>query len=65
MKIEVNRFKDGRLKVVVHHEETSHFWALSLTECPQFENEKLKLEVLMMVNWWNEEQHEEFELLWD
>lgn len=63
MKIEVNRFKDGSLKVIVHHEEDSYFWKASLTECPKIENEKLKLEVLMMVDWWNGEHHEEFKHL--
>ena len=65
MKIEISRFKDGRLKVIVHHEEDSYFWKDSLTECPTFPNEKLKIETLMMVNWWNKEHHKEFELLWD
>jgi len=65
MRIEVSRFIDGSLKVIVHHEEDSYFWKSSLTECPKFENEKLKLEVLTMVDMWNKEYHEEFELLWD
>ena len=65
MKIEVSRFKDGRLKVIVHHEEDSYFWTDSLTECPTFPNEKLKIETLMMVNWWNKERHKEFELSWN
>lgn len=65
MKIEVGRFKDGRLKVVIRHEESSYFWTSSLTECPSFENEKLRLEVLMMVDSWNKKHHREFELLWD
>jgi len=65
MEIEVSRFKDGRLKIIVHHKENSYFWASSLTECPKFENEKLKLEVLMMADWWNKEHHREFELLWN
>jgi aminoglycoside/choline kinase family phosphotransferase len=65
MKIEVSRFKDGRLKVIVHHEEKSYFWKSSLTECPRFENEKMKLEALMMVDWWNKRHRREFELLWN
>jgi hypothetical protein len=65
MKIEVSRFKDGRLKVIIRHEEDSYFWKSSLTECPKFENEKLKLEVLMMVDWWNRKGHKEFELSWN
>jgi hypothetical protein len=65
MKIEVSRFRDGRLKVIVHHQEDSYFWTSSLTECPKFQNEKLKLEVLIMVDWWNREHHKEFQLLWN
>jgi len=65
MKIEVSRFKDNRIKVIVHHQEDSYFWVSCLTECPKFENEKLKLEVLMMVDWWNKEHHKEFGLLWN
>ena len=55
---------DGSLKVIVHHEEDSYFWKSSLTECPKFDNEKLKLEVLAMVDLWNKEYHKEFEVLW-
>jgi hypothetical protein len=65
MKIEVSRFKDGELKVTYRHENNSYFWKSDLTECPKFENEKLKLEVLMMVDWWNKKHHTEFELLWN
>jgi hypothetical protein len=65
MKIEVSRFKDGKLKVIVRHEENSYFWKSDLTECPRFQNIKRILEVLMMVDWWNKERHNEFELLWD
>lgn len=64
MKIEIGRFRDGRLKVVVQHEETSYFWEHSLTECIVEEDEKLRLETLLMVEHWNEEHHKEFELLW-
>lgn len=65
MKIEVSRFKDRRLKVIVHHEKGSYFWKSNLTECPKFENVKDLLEALIMVDWWNKKHHEEFELLWD
>ena len=65
MKIEVSRFgKDGRLKVIVRHEANSFFWPTDLTECPRFEDEKLRVEVLHMVDWWNKGHHEEFELTW-
>ena len=65
MRIEVGRFKDGRLKVTYRHEDNSYFWKSDLTECPRFEDEKLKLEVLFMVDWWNKKHHKEFELLWN
>lgn len=65
MKIEISRFKNSRLKLIVQHEETSYFWKSSLTECPRIEDEKLRTESLMMVEWWNKEHHEEFELLWN
>lgn len=65
MKIEVSRFKHGELKVTYRHENNSYFWKSDLTECPKFENEKLKLEVLMMVDWWNKKHHTEFEVLWN
>ena len=64
MKIELERFRDGRLKIIVHHEDSSYFWIPSLTECPKLDNEKLKLEVLMMVDWWNNHYHKEFDLFW-
>ena len=35
-----------------------------MTECLVFENEKLRLEVLLMTDWWNREYHEEFEQEW-
>lgn len=65
MRIEVGRFIDGSLKVIVHHEDNSYFWKSSLTECPKFENEKLKLEVLMMADLWNKKYHKLFDLLWN
>ena len=37
MKIEVSRFKDGRLKVKVVFESNSNFWKESLTWVPTFE----------------------------
>ena len=63
MKIEVSRFMDGRLKVIVHHEESSYFWKSSLSECPRMEDEKLRVESLLALDWWNREHHEEFERL--
>jgi len=63
MKIEVSRFKDGKLKVIVRHEENSYFWRSNLTECPKFENVKHILEVLMMVDWWNKEYYRKSRLL--
>jgi len=65
MRIEVSRFRGGKLKVTYRHEDNSYFWKSDLTECPTFENEKLKVEVLMMVDSWNKKHHEEFELLWN
>jgi len=64
MRIEVGRFKDGRLKLIVHHEENSYFWKSSLSECPRMEDEKLRIESLLMFDWWNGQYHEEFENLW-
>ena len=65
MKIEVNRFKDGRLKVIVRHENNSYFWNSDLTECLKFENLKDEIEVLVMTDWWNKKHHEQFEKLWN
>ena len=64
MKIEVSRFKDGKLMVIVRHEAKSYFWPTDLTECPRFEDEKLRAEVLHMVDWWNKEHHRTFEFGW-
>ena len=66
MKIGISRFwKDGRLKATVQHEENSYFWESDLTECLKFEDEKLRIEVLVMIDWWNRNYHDEFEQLWN
>lgn len=65
MKIEISRFKDGKLKVVVHHENNSYFWKSDLTECVKFENLKDELETLVMTDCWNKKYHKQFEELWN
>lgn len=65
MRIEISRYPDGRLKVIVHHEENSYFWKSNLTECLTFPDEKHKLEVLLMVDWWNRKHHKDFEVYWN
>jgi len=65
MKMEISRFsKDGKLKARVRHEGSSYFWKSDLTECLRFDDEKLRIEVLVMVDWWNRKYHERFEELW-
>ena len=64
MKMEVGRYRDGRLKAKAQHEGNSYFWPSDLTECLRFEDEKLRIEVLTMVDWWNKKYHKEFEQLW-
>jgi len=64
MKIEVGRYPNGNLKVIVHHEEDSFFWKSNLTECLKFEIEKLRLEVLLAIDLWNRNYHRVFEELW-
>jgi len=64
MEMKIGRYRDGRLKAYSQHEETTYFWKSNLTECLVFENEKLRLEVLLMTDWWNREYHEEFEQEW-
>jgi len=65
MYMKVDRFtKDDRLKATAQHEDNSYFWKSDLTECLVFENEKLRIEVLLMIDWWNRTHHEEFDRLW-
>ena len=66
MTIEVGRFnKDGRLKVIKRHKEDSFFWKSDLTECLRFSDKKDEVEVLVMVDYWNENHHKDFERLWN
>ena len=66
MYMKIDRFKkDGRLKATAQHEDNSYFWKSDLSECLVFKNEKLITEVLLMVDWWDREHHEEFERLWN
>jgi len=65
MKMKIKRSSDGRLLAIVDHEENSYFWASSLTECPTFSDEEFRLEVLLMVDWWNRKHHNEFEVYWN
>jgi hypothetical protein len=66
MKMEISRFwKDGKLKAKAQHEDNSYFWKSDLSECLKFEDEKLRVEVLVMVDWWNKKYHDEFEQLWN
>lgn len=65
MKMEISRFsKDGKLKARARHEDNSYFWKSDLTECLRFDDEKLRIEVLIMVDLWNRKYHEQFEELW-
>lgn len=65
MKIELGRFvRDGRLKATVIHEANSYFWKSDLTEVPKFDDEKLRIEVLVMVDWWNRRYHQRFDQAW-
>ena len=64
MTMEISRFKDGKLKVRFRHEDNSYFWKTDSTECLKFDIEKLRTEVLIMVDWWNRKYHERFEELW-
>ena len=65
MWIEISRYSDGRLKVIVHHQGNSYFWKSNLTECLTFLDEKDKLEALLMVDWWNRKHHRDFEVYWN
>lgn len=65
MRIEVGRYPNGKLKVIVHHEEDSFFWKSNLTKCLKFEIEKLRLEVLLAIDLWNRKHHRLFERLWN
>ena len=65
MKIEISRFKDGRLKVIVHYEEDSNFWKSDLTECLAFSKEKDKIETTLAIDLWNKKYHKKFEQLWE
>jgi len=61
----LERFPNGHLKVLIQHEENSYFWKSNLTECPPFSDEKDRIEVLTMVDHWNKEHHDEFEVWWN
>lgn len=66
MKMEIGRFtKDGKLKARARHEDNTYFWKVDLTECLKFDDEKLKIEVLIMVDWWNRNYHCKFEQMWN
>ena len=65
MRIEISRFKDGRLKVIVHYEEDSNFWKSDLTECPAFPKLKDKIETTLALDLWNRKYHDRFEHLWE
>jgi len=64
MRIEISRFKDGRLKVIVHYDEDSNFWKSDLTECLAFSKEKDKIEATLAIDLWNRKYHDKFEHLW-
>jgi len=63
--MKVKRSPAGNLLAIIQHEENSYFWKSDLTECPTYADEKLKLEVLLMVDWWNNYFHEDFEVWWN
>jgi len=65
MKVEISRFKDGKLMAVVQHEKNSYFRPQEATECLVFDDQKLRTEVLLMVDWWNRKYHNEFEEFWN
>ncbi len=64
MKIVIGRFKDGRLKAIVHYEEDTNFWKSELTECLAFPKEKDKIETTLAISHWNENHHDRFEQAW-
>jgi len=64
MRIEISRFKNGRLKVIVHYDEDSNFWKSDLTECLAFSKEKDKIEATLAIDLWNRKYHDKFEHLW-
>ena len=65
MTIEISRFKDGRLKVIVNYEKELNFWKSDLTECPAFSKEKDKIETTLSIDLWNRKYHKKFEQLWE
>lgn len=66
MRIEISRFKDGRLKLIVHYEEgDSNFWKSDFTECPTFPQLKDKIEFTLAIDLWNRKYHRKFENLWE
>lgn len=57
--------RNGKLLAVAQHEDNKYFWESDLTEAIVFDDEKFKLEVTLMCDFWNEKYHEEFERLWE
>ena len=53
MKIEVERFPNGNLKVIVRFEPPSNFWKRDLTWCPSFEEVKLLVQTLISIDTMN------------
>ena len=64
MEMKLKRSPDGKLLAITQHEENSYFWKSDLTECLTYPDEKFRLEVLLMVDWWNKLFHTEFEIWW-
>jgi len=53
MKIEVERFPNGNLKVIVRFEPSSNFWKKDLTWCPSLEEVKLLVQTLLSIDTMN------------
>jgi len=53
LRIEVERFPNGNLKVIVRFEPTSNFWKRDLTWCPSFEEVKLLVQTLLSIDTMN------------
>ena len=53
MRVEVDRFPNGNLKVIVRFEPTSNFWKKDLTWCPSLEEVKLLVQTLLSIDTMN------------
>jgi len=54
MKVEVEKFPNGNLKVVVRFEPNSNFWKTDLTWCPSLKEVELLVQTLVSIDTMNE-----------